>query len=301
MAAIVCFLHPIAPKGNTVERQFSQTQFQESATFIASQTTYRPRVAFVLGSGFGDFVNAVSEPDVIAYQNIPHFPVSTVVGHQGRLVLGMLEGQEVMVMQGRVHYYEGFSMEEITFPIRAMRAFGIETLVLSNAAGGLNPDFRPGDLMLIEDQINLLGLVGHNPLMGPNDEALGPRFPDMSSLYDRRLRELALQVATELDIPLRRGVYVGLSGPAYETPAEVRFLRMIGADATGMSTTNEALVAHHSGMRVLGFSGISNVAIDAIDSDRYTSHEEVLEAGRLLAPRLVAILRAMLRRWSEVA
>lgn len=282
-------------------KQFTRAQFRESATFIARHTASHPKVAFVLGSGFGDFVDAISESDVISYHDIPHFPVSTVKGHHGCLVIGKLEGQEVMVMQGRVHYYEGFSLEEVTFPVRVMHAFGIETLILSNAAGGLNPAFQPGDLMLIEDQINLLGMIGNNPLMGANDSELGPRFPDMSSLYDRRLRQLALAVAPGANVPLHRGVYVGLSGPAFETPAEVRFLRLIGGDATGMSTTNEALVARHAGMRVLGFSGISNAAIDVIDSDRQTSHEEVLEAGRLLAPRLVAILRAMLKRWPEAA
>ncbi len=280
-----------------MQRQFTYTHFQESATFIAGKTAYRPRVAFVLGSGFGDFVDAIGDPDIIPYGDIPHFPVSTVAGHKGRLVLGTLEGHQVMVMQGRVHYYEGFTLEEVTYPVRVMRAFGIDSLVLSNAAGGLDPSFRPGDLMLIEDQINLVGMVGNNPLLGPNDDRLGPRFPDMSSLYDRELRALALRAAKAVGIPLRRGVYVGLSGPAYETPAEVRFLRLIGGSATGMSTTNEALVARHSGMRICGFSGITNIAIDAIDSERVTSHEEVLEAGRMLAPRLVKILRAMLQNW----
>lgn len=284
-----------------MKKQFSRTHYQESATFISRQTAYRPKVAIVLGSGLSDFVQGLTDFDTISYHDIPHFPVSTVEGHQGKLVVGLLDGREVMVMQGRVHYYEGFSLEEVTFPVLTMHAFGIETLILTNAAGGLNPSFHPGDLMLIEDQINLVGMIGNNPLMGPNDPEIGPRFPDMSTLYDRQLRELALAVAAELEIPLHRGVYVGLSGPAYETPAEVRFLRLIGADATGMSTTNEALVAHHAGMRVLGFSGISNIAIDQVDSDRRTSHEEVIAAGRLMAPRLVTLLRIMLARWDEIA
>ncbi|NOZ73437.1 MAG: purine-nucleoside phosphorylase [Chloroflexi bacterium] len=284
-----------------MKRQFSRTHYQESATFISRHTSYHPKVAFVLGSGLSTFADAITAADIIPYHDIPYFPVSTVEGHKGRLVVGLLEGREVMVMQGRVHYYEGFTLEEVTFPVRAMHAFGIETLVLTNAAGGLNPSFQPGDLMLIEDQINLVGMIGHNPLMGPNDAEIGPRFPDMSTLYDRQLRELALATAAKLEIPLQRGVYVGLSGPAYETPAEVRFLRMIGADATGMSTTNEALVAHHAGMRVLGFSGISNLAIDQVDSERQTTHEEVIAAGRLMAPRLVTLLTAMLARWDEIA
>lgn len=269
------------------------------ADYIAQRTRHRPTVGIVLGSGYSALADALTEADVLPYAEIPHFPVSTVEGHRGQLVIGLLDGRPVWVMQGRVHYYEGLSLQDVTLPIRVMRAFGIEAVILTNAAGGLNPSFRAGDIMLIEDQINLVGMIGHNPLMGPNDPALGPRFPDLSTLYDRQLRELTLAVAADLGIELRRGVYVGLAGPAFETPAEVRFLRLIGGDATGMSTTNEALVARHSGMRVLGLSGISNVAIDAIDTPRQTSHEEVLEAGRTLVPRLLALLRGILARWDE--
>ena len=282
-------------------KQFSRQDYQAAADYIASQTSHRPIIGLVLGSGFGEFADAIENADIIPYADIPHFPRSTVEGHKGRLVVGQMEGQTVMVMQGRVHFYEGFTMEEVTFPVRVMRAFGIQVFILTNAAGGLNPDFRAGDIMLIEDQINLLGLVGNNPLMGPNDPELGPRFPDMSTLYDRRLRELAIDIARKAGVTLRRGVYVGLSGPAFETPAEVRMLRALGADATGMSTTNEALVARHGGMRVLGFSGITNEAIDVIDSPRVTSHEEVLETGKVLVPRMVTLLRGILRRWDEVA
>ncbi len=281
-------------------KQFSREDFQRAADYIAQHTAHRPKIGLVLGSGFGEFADAIEDADIIPYADIPHFPRSTVEGHKGRLVIGRLEGRTIMVMQGRVHFYEGFTMEEVTFPVRVMQAFGITTLILTNAAGGLNPDFRAGDIMLIEDQINLVGLVGNNPLMGPNDPELGPRFPDMSTLYDRGLRELAQQVAQEAGITLRRGVYVGLSGPAFETPAEVRMLRVLGADATGMSTTNEALVARHGGMRVLGFSGITNEAIDRIDSPRVTSHEEVLETGKILVPRMITLLRGLLRRWDEV-
>ena len=238
-------------------KQFSRQDYEAAAAYIAAHTEHRPIIGLVLGSGFGEFADAIADADIIPYGDIPHFPRSTVEGHKGRLVIGTMEGQTIMVMQGRVHFYEGFSMEEVTFPVRVMQAFGVETFILTNAAGGLNPDFRAGDIMLIEDQINLLGIVGNNPLMGPNDPELGPRFTDMSTLYDRKLRELALSVAKEAGMTLRRGVYVGLSGPAFETPAEVRMLRILGADATGMSTTNEALVARHGGMRVLGFSGIT--------------------------------------------
>jgi len=275
--------------------------YQHIADFIAQRTRHRPRIAIVLGSGYGELADDIADADILSFDEIPGFQRSSVEGHRGRLVIGILEGAPLFVMQGRVHYYEGLSPEEATLPIRVMRCFGIETVILTNAAGGLNPSFHAGDLMLIEDQINLVGLIGHNPLMGPNDPELGPRFPDMVTVYDRRLRELTLAVAAELGQSLRRGVYVGLSGPAFETPAEVRFVRLIGGDATGMSTTNEALVARHGGMRVLGLSGIANVAVDAVDSPRITSHAEVLEAGKLIVPRMLALLRGLLRRWDEVA
>lgn len=280
-------------------KHFDQTDYQAVADFIAQRTSHRPQVALVLGSGLSGLAGAVTEADRIDFADIPHFPRSSVIGHQGQLVIGHLENRAVFVMQGRVHFYEGYSLEEVTLPIRVMQAFGVQAVILTNAAGGLNPSFRPGDIMLIEDQINLLGMIGHNPLMGPNDETVGPRFPDLSTLYDRKLRHLALQVAADLGITLQRGVYAGLAGPAFETPAEVRFLRIIGADATGMSTTNEAVVARHCGMRVVGLSGISNAAIDAVDSPRTTTHDEVLEAGRLLVPRLTALLRGLLARWDE--
>ncbi len=282
-------------------KQFDQTDYQAVADFIAQRTSHRPQVALVLGSGLSGLAGAVTEADRIDFADIPHFPRSSVIGHQGQLVIGRLENRAVFVMQGRVHFYEGYSLEEVTLPIRVMRAFGVRAVILTNAAGGLNPNFRPGDIMLIEDQINLLGMIGHNPLMGPNDETVGPRFPDLSTLYDRKLREMALRVAADLGISLQRGVYAGLAGPAFETPAEVRFLRTIGADATGMSTTNEAVVARHCGMRVVGLSGISNAAIDAVDSPRTTTHDEVLEAGHLLVPRLTALLRGLLARWDDAA
>lgn len=282
-------------------KQFDSTDYQNIADFIARQTAHRPQVALVLGSGLSGLAEAVTAADRIPFADIPHFPRSSVLGHQGQVVIGRLEDRAVFVMQGRVHFYEGYSLEEVTLPIRVMRAFGVEAVILTNAAGGLNPGFRPGEIMLIEDQINLVGMIGHNPLMGPNDETVGPRFPDLSTLYDRKLRQLALRVAADLGLELRRGVYAGLAGPAFESPAEVRFLRAIGADATGMSTTNEAVVARHCGMRVVGLSGISNAAIDAVDSPRTTTHDEVLEAGRLLTPRLMALLRGLLARWDEAA
>lgn len=198
-----------------------------------------------------------------------------------------------MVMQGRIHFYEGYSMSQVTFPIRVMQRLGIEILIVTNAAGAINPDFVPGDIMLITDHINLIGMGGANPLVGPNLDIFGPRFPDMSQAYDRALQALARQVATQEGIHLREGVYVSLAGPSFETPAELRFLRLIGADAVGMSTVPEVIVARHGGTRVLGFSGISNKA--NLDGSTITSHVEVMEAGRVLTPKIERLVRGVLR------
>ena len=272
----------------------TRQHFQEAAAAVRGFTTLQPQIALVLGSGLNPVAEQVEEAVSVPYADIPHFPVSTIPGHQGRLVIGQLEGHPVIVMQGRAHYYEGYSMQQVTMPIRVFRQLGVETLILTNAAGGLNKQFRTGDLMLLTDHINLVGMAGENPLRGPNDPTLGPRFLDMSKTYDRQLRELAMAVAAEQELPLHQGVYVGLAGPTFETPADVRFLRMIGGDAVGMSTVPEAIVARHGGMRVMGVSGISNVAIDVIDGQGEASHEEVLEAGALLAPRMTSLVRGVL-------
>lgn len=272
----------------------TRQHFQEAAAAVRGFTTLQPQIALVLGSGLNPVAEQVEEAVSVPYADIPHFPVSTIPGHQGRLVIGRLEGHPVIVMQGRAHYYEGYSMQQVTMPIRVFRQLGVETLILTNAAGGLNKQFRTGDLMLLTDHINLVGMAGENPLRGPNDPTLGPRFLDMSKTYDRQLRELAMAVAAEQELPLHQGVYVGLAGPTFETPADVRFLRMIGGDAVGMSTVPEAIVARHGGMQVMGVSGISNVAIDVIDGQGEASHEEVLEAGALLAPRMTSLVRGVL-------
>ncbi|MCB0200443.1 MAG: purine-nucleoside phosphorylase [Caldilineae bacterium] len=272
----------------------TRQHFQEAAAAVRGFTTLQPQIALVLGSGLNPVAEQVEDAVSVPYADIPHFPVSTIPGHQGRLVIGRLEGHPVIVMQGRAHYYEGYSMQQVTMPIRVFRQLGVETLILTNAAGGLNKQFRTGDLMLLTDHINLVGMAGENPLRGPNDPTLGPRFLDMSKTYDRQLRELAMAVAAEQELPLHQGVYVGLAGPTFETPADVRFLRMIGGDAVGMSTVPEAIVARHGGMRVMGVSGISNVAIDVIDGQGEASHEEVLEAGALLAPRMTSLVRGVL-------
>lgn len=270
--------------------------FAEAAAVIQRATPLQPRIAIVLGSGLSALADAVAQPVYVDFRDIPHFPISTIPGHRGRLVLGTLQGQPVAVMQGRTHTYEGYSAQQVTLPIRVLRLMGVETLILTNAAGGLNQSFHSGDLMVISDHINLIGMAGTNPLRGPNDPELGPRFLDMSKAYDRTLRRLALDVAAAEGIPMHQGVYVGLAGPTFETPAEIRFLRRMGGDAVGMSTTSETVVARHGGMRVLGISGISNVAIDDLDSESEASHEEVLEAGALLTPRMTTVIRGVLAR-----
>ena len=274
---------------------FSLQDFEAAAATIRGRTDLEPRVGLILGSGVNPLADAVEDSVAIPYAEIPHFAVSTVEGHVGRLILGRLEGQAVVVMQGRAHYYEGYTMAQITFPVRVMQILGIETLIVTNAAGGLNPEFRAGDCMLITDHINLVGMTGPSPLRGRNLDDLGPRFPDMSQAYDLRLQALARQVAARADVPLREGVYICLAGPNFETPADLRFLRLIGADAVGMSTVPEVTIARHGGTQVLGLSGISNALPVEGAPAVETSHEEVLEAGRMLVPRLEAIIRGVLR------
>ncbi|MBN2148659.1 MAG: purine-nucleoside phosphorylase [Anaerolineales bacterium] len=269
-------------------------QVEEIATLIRGRTSYHPRVGIVLGSGLGALASAVEEAVVIPVGELPAWPVSTVQGHEGHLVIGKLENQPVLVLQGRVHYYEGYSISQVTLPVRVMQRLGIEILIVTNAAGAVNPDYEPGELMLIKDHINMIGMAGLNPLRGPNWDEVGPRFPDMSQAYDRALGKLAHSVAEGAQIALHEGVYVGLAGPSFETPADLRFLRLIGADAVGMSTVPEVIAARHGGTRVLGISGISNKA--NLDGNTLTTHEEVLEAGTKIVPKLTTLIRGVLRR-----
>jgi purine-nucleoside phosphorylase len=273
----------------------TREKFEEAAAAIRARTRHRPTIGIVLGSGLGGLAEHVVEAEIINSVDIPHWPRSTVEGHVGRLVVGRLEGQVVLIQQGRAHYYEGLSMQQVTLPIRVMQVLGLETVILTNAAGAINPDYQPGELMLIQDHINFLGMAGVSPLRGPNDPSFGPRFPDMSRAYDPGLRRLALETAKAQNLTLHHGVYVGLAGPSFETPADLRFLRMVGADAVGMSTVAETTLARHGGMRVLGISGISNKA--NLDGDTTTSHEEVLAAGLTLVPQLTSLLTGVLRRW----
>jgi purine-nucleoside phosphorylase len=268
-------------------------QIDQAADAIRKRIPNQPRVGLILGSGLNSLADSVQNAVIIPYAELPHWPLSTVHGHAGQLVIGELEGQAVFVMQGRIHFYEGYTMSQITLPVRVMARLGVEMMFVTNAAGGVNPDFVPGDVMLITDNLNLLGMAGANPLMGPNIDELGPRFPDMSQAYDRELMETARQVASEENIPLREGIYCALSGPSFEGPADLRFLRMAGADAVGMSTAPEVIVARHGAMRVLGFSGISNKA--NLDGSTITTHEEVIDAGRIIAPKLEKIIRGVLR------
>lgn len=269
-------------------------EIEAAAQAIRARSEARPRVGMILGSGLGPLADSVIDAVRLPAREIPGWPVPTVEGHAGEIVIGTLEGQSVIVLQGRAHFYEGHSMSRLGMPVRVMQTLGATTLIVTNAAGGVNPEFRPGDLMLITDHLNLIGMAGLSPLIGPNLEPFGPRFPDMSQTYTRSLRELALEVASDNGLGLRQGVYVCLAGPSFETPADLRFLRGIGADAVGMSTVPEATVARHGGLNVLGISGISNKA--NLDGDTVTTHEEVLAAGRVIVPKLTALIRGVLGR-----
>ncbi|MFL2651165.1 MAG: purine-nucleoside phosphorylase [Anaerolineales bacterium] len=271
----------------------SLEQIKKTSDLIQAQSAHRPKIGMILGSGLGLLADEVENADYVEYSQIPYWPESTVEGHSGQLVFGHLEGQSVVVMQGRAHYYEGYSMAQIGLPVRVMKLLGVETLFVTNAAGGVNPEFSPGDLMLITDHINLIGMGGLSPLRGQNIDSLGPRFPDMMNAYDDVLRDIAVRISIELDLELRQGVYASLAGPNFETPADLRFLKVIGVDAVGMSTVPEVIVARHAGIRVLGVSGISNKA--NLDGNTPTSHDEVIEAGRVIVPKLVNMIRGVLK------
>jgi purine-nucleoside phosphorylase len=272
---------------------YTLEQIDAATEALRARISIQPKIGLILGSGLNKLADSVEDATVIPYPELPDFPVSTVIGHIGQFVAGHLEGQTVLVMQGRVHFYEGYSMAQVTLPVRVMQRLGIETLIVTNAAGGVNPEYLPGDVMLITDNLNLVGMAGMNPLMGPNLDEIGPRFPDMSQAYDRQLGDIARKVASENDITLREGVYCCLSGPSFESPADLRFLHMIGTDAVGMSTVPEVIVARHGGMRCLGFSGISNKA--NLDGSTVTTHEEVIEAGQVITPKMEKIIRGVLQ------
>jgi len=260
---------------------------------IRSRISVQPTIGLILGSGLGPLAESIQDPTIIPYHDLPGWPLSTVEGHAGELIIGKLEGKDVLVMNGRIHYYEGYEMSQVTLPIRVMQRLKIEILLVTNAAGGVNQDFTPGNPMLITDHLNLLGMAGPNPLRGPNMEEFGTRFPDMSQAYDRDLIKLTQRVAKELGITLYEGIYVCLAGPTFETPADLRFLLNAGVDAVGMSTVPEVIVANHGGQRVLGISGITNSS--KLYGEAETTHEEVIETGKLLAPKMMELIRGVLR------
>ena len=262
----------------------------EAVRLIESRTKARPRVGLVLGSGLGAFAKTLDEAIAIPYGEIPHFPVSTAIGHKGELVIGLCGGVPVAVMAGRVHYYEGYSPAEVVFPVRVLGRFGVTTLVLTNAAGTVNPDYQPGELMVIEDHINYMGM---NPLVGPNDDALGLRFFDLSEAYDPELREIAAAAGAAAGVTVRKGVYIAFTGPSYETPAEIRMARTLGADAVGMSTVPEVIAARHMGIRVLGLSCITNMAAGVIKQK--LDHLEVLEVGERVKAGLLDVLSRIVK------
>ncbi len=260
---------------------------------IRGRISVQPVIGLILGSGLGPLSESIQDPTIIPYHELPGWPLSTVEGHAGELIIGKLEEKDVLVMNGRIHFYEGYEMSQVTLPIRVMQRLGIEIVVVTNAAGGINQDFNPGNPMLITDHLNLLGMAGPNPLRGPNLEEFGTRFPDMSQAYDRKLIEIARNVAKELEITLYEGIYVCLAGPTFETPADLRFLLNAGVDAVGMSTVPEVIVANHGGQRVLGISGITNQS--NLFGEAETTHEEVIETGKLLAPKMMKLIRGILR------
>jgi purine-nucleoside phosphorylase len=267
-------------------------EIESARDAILARISIKPEIGLILGSGLGALADEVEESVVIPTHDIPFWPQSTVLGHKGQLVIGRLQGKNVIVLQGRSHYYEGHSISRIGLPVRVMQKLGVKTLIITNAAGGINPDFEPGDLMLLTDHISLFTMGGENPLRGPNLVEFGPPFPDMSAVYDKQLIELALAVSTKKGLDCKTGIYICLAGPSFESPADIRFLRTIGADAVGMSTVPEAIVARHGGIRVLGISGISN----KVDSSgvNVASHEEVLKAGEILVPKLITLIRGIL-------
>ncbi|MFJ7975227.1 purine-nucleoside phosphorylase [Peribacillus sp. JNUCC 23] len=266
-------------------------KIEKAASFIKEKFNATPEIGLILGSGLGVLADEIENAVKIPYSEIPEFPVSTVEGHAGQLVLGELSGKKVVAMQGRFHYYEGYPMELVTFPVRVMKLLGVEKMIVTNAAGSVNESFVPGDLMLITDHINY---TGTNPLIGPNDERFGPRFPDMSEAYSKQLRAKAKEIATSLQLDTKEGVYLGFSGPTYETPAEIRLARVMGGDAVGMSTVPEVIIARHSGIEVLGISCITNMAAGILDQP--LSHEEVIETTEKVKSSFLSFVKEIVNQ-----
>jgi len=264
-------------------------KIKTAADFILEKSKYKPEIGLILGSGLGSLADSIENPEYYKYEDLPHFPVSTVEGHEGRLVVGMLNGKCVVAMQGRFHYYEGYSYNEVTFPVRVMKLIGVETLIVTNACGAVNESFKPGDLMIITDQINF---SGNNPLIGANLKEFGPRFPDLSNAYTKELVAKTKEIAKTLNIDIKTGVYMMFSGPTYETPAEIRMSRIMGADAVGMSTVPEVIVAAHAGMKVLGISCLTNMAAGILDQP--LNHEEVMETSAMVKEKFTTLINKVI-------
>ena len=264
---------------------------KQTSDYLKNKIEEIPNTAIILGTGLGELANEIDNKTEIPYAEIPNFPVSTVEGHSGKLIIGTLGGKRILAMQGRFHFYEGYSMKEVTFPVRVFQALGVKYLFVSNAAGGMNPSFDIGDIMLIEDHINMFP---EHPLRGKNYDELGTRFPDMSEAYDKKLRMMAMQIANEKNIKLQHGVYVGVQGPTFETPAEYQFFRVIGGDAVGMSTVPEVIVANHAKMKVLAFSIITDLGVPGKIVE--VSHEEVQEAAKIAQPKMAEIMRTIVQK-----
>lgn len=267
------------------------SKIREAANYILDKTEIRPEIALILGSGLGALADEIENAEYFAYSDIPHFPVSTVQGHAGRLVIGTLEGKKVVAMQGRFHYYEGYKMEEVTFPVRVMKLLGVEKLIVTNAAGAVNTSFNPGDLMLISDHLNL---TGDNPLIGGNLEKFGPRFPDMSNAYSKELRDRVKEIAKSIGVELQEGVYAAMSGPTYETPAEVKMVRILGGDAVGMSTVPEVIIAVHSGIQVVGISCMTNMAAGILEQP--LDHSEVMETSARVREKFTTLMKNLIKQ-----
>ncbi|CAG5025842.1 unnamed protein product [Parnassius apollo] len=281
---------------------YSYETLLETANFLLSRTTVRPCIGVICGSGMGSLAENIDEAVCIPYEEIPNFPISTVEGHHGKLVFGWLNGFPVVAMQGRFHYYEGYPLWKCCLPVRVMKLIGVKTLIATNAAGGLNPNYKVGDLMIVKDHINMMGFAGNNPLHGPNDERFGPRFPPMNKAYNYKYRNIAKELAKELNIEniVREGVYTCLGGPNFETVAELNMLKMVGVDAVGMSTVHEVIIARHCDMKVFALSLITNECVTSYDKDDEANHEEVLDVGRMRQDILRKYVSKLVAKFAEI-
>ncbi|MGL5353377.1 MAG: purine-nucleoside phosphorylase [Clostridium sp.] len=264
-------------------------QLNIASKYIMEKTKYKPEIGLILGSGLGSLADSIENPEFYPYEDLPHFPTSTVEGHAGRLVIGMLNGKCVVAMQGRFHYYEGYSLNEVTFPVRVMKLIGVSKLIVTNAAGSINVNYKPGDLMVITDHLNF---SGNNPLIGKNLEEFGPRFPDMSNAYNLELRDKVIEISKNLNLDVKSGVYAMMSGPSYESPAEIKMLRILGADAIGMSTVPEVIVANHCGIQTVGISCLTNMAAGILKQP--LNHEEVMETSTMVREKFILLMNEII-------